>query len=501
MLVKLKQKLWLILTVVLLDQKPSGECDVDIDYDGKCSPSSRNCNIDIDVVTNPPPSGKKELKLKYLLETGISCNKVKSSFKAQCLLASNTQNTYESNVDITTTTGAGTTSDNQFNFQGSQQVRDTKRQDNFKANNGMTQDVRVNTQGANSVVDTDGPGDNFVLKYLQDIVHPDDTTNTNIAKQTVDLNATSGGKIITSDHRELGYSLKQRLIDIDDRDTNQASSPVTATNRANQVLGIDSDNGAEIQYDTHRLSLVSQTIDDCSFGQANCLNSAGNPALSPTTILTNGQVVQLTAHGAGTTIDVDNLRQLLNQNIDNFKNANDRDATNRADLQLFHAVAANGGDIDMALRGVTEQTQSISQSIRNSDEETENAANLQRIKVGIDFIPIEGLVKADLDQRLQQSISGANIGPSINSGTMTITLLAKEGPSELFVEGFDQYLTQTAACSNCQNNGQIHALFEVDDTATFTLQPGSIQGLTQTANVDDAFKSKSKCTNFSNNCT
>ena len=147
----------------------------------------------------------------------------------------------------------------------------------------MTQDVRVNPQGANSVVDTDGPGDNFVLKYMQDIVHPDDTTNTNIGKQTVDLNAASEGKIITSDHRELGYSLKQRLIDIDDRDTNQTSSPITATNIANQVLGIDSDNGAEIRYDTHRLSLVSQTIDDCSFGQANCLNSAGDPTLSPTT--------------------------------------------------------------------------------------------------------------------------------------------------------------------------------------------------------------------------
>jgi hypothetical protein len=467
----------------VLDQKPSGKCDVDIDYDGKCSPSSRNCNIDIDVVTNPPPSGKKELKLKYLLETGISCNKVKSSFKAHCLLASNTQNTYGSNVDITTT-GAGTTSDNQFNFQGSQQIRDTKRQDNFKANNGMTQDVKVNTQDANSVVDTDGPGDNFVLKYLQDIVHPDDTTNTNIAKQTVDLNATSAGQIITSDHRELGYSLKQRLIDIDDGDTDQTASPITATNRASQVLGIDAQNGAEIQYDTHRLSLVSQTINDCSFGQANCLNSAGDPTLPPTTILTNGQVVQLTAHGAGTTIDVDNLRQLLNQNIDNFENANDREATNRADNQLFHAVAANGGDIDMALSGGTEQTQSIRQSIRNSDESTVNAANQQLIQVGTDFIPIEGLVKADVDQRLQQSISGANIGPSINSGIMVMTLLAKTGPSELFVEGFDQYLTQTTSCSNCQNNAQIHALFEVSGDATFTLQPGSIQGITQTATVD-----------------
>ena len=55
------------------------------------------------------------------------------------------------------------------------------------------------------------------------------------------------------------------------------------------------DNGAKIQYDTHKLSLVSQTIDDCSFGQANCLNSAGDPAADTNT----GQIVQLTADGAG----------------------------------------------------------------------------------------------------------------------------------------------------------------------------------------------------------
>ena len=211
----------------------------------------------------------------------------------------------------------------------------------------MQQNIIVNTQGAKSVVDTDGPGDNFDLKYLQKIKEPDDTTNTNIAKQTIDSNAISGGKIITSEHKELGYSLKQKLIDIDDdHDTNQASSPVTATNIANQVLDIDSNNGAEIQYDTHKLSLVSQTIDDCSFGQANCLNSAGNPAADTNT----GQIVQLTADGAGdvasdgndriagTTIDVDNLRELLNQNIENFENADNRKATNRADLQLLHAV-------------------------------------------------------------------------------------------------------------------------------------------------------------------
>ena len=72
---------------------------------------------------------------------------------------------------------------------------------------------------------------------------------------------------------------------------------------------------------------------------------------------------------------------------------------------------------------------------------------------------------------------------------MTITLLAREGASKLFVEGFDQYLRQTASnCSNCQNNGQVHATFEVTDAATFTLEPGSIQGLTQTVNQNSSDK-------------
>ena len=130
----------------------------------------------------------------------------------------------------TINSGPDTTSDNQFNFKGSQQISDTARQDNFFATNDMEQNVIINTQGANSVVDTDGPGDNFDLKYLQKIKEPDDTTNTNITKQTIDFNAISGGKIITSEHAELGYSLKQRLIDIDDHDTNQPPSPLTATN-------------------------------------------------------------------------------------------------------------------------------------------------------------------------------------------------------------------------------------------------------------------------------
>ena len=66
----------------------------------------------------------------------------------------------------------------------------------------------------------------------------------------------------------------------------------------------------------------------------------------------------------------------------------------------------------MALSGVTEQTQSISQSITNSDENTNNLAD-QQISVGTNTIPVQGLAQVDVDQGLIQSITGANIGPAI----------------------------------------------------------------------------------------
>ena len=68
----------------------------------------------------------------------------KSSWaKANCL--TNSQNEYSS--DITGNTPAGGITDNDFNFEGSQQVRETSGQDNFKATNTMDQDVALNTAG------------------------------------------------------------------------------------------------------------------------------------------------------------------------------------------------------------------------------------------------------------------------------------------------------------------------------------------------------------------
>jgi hypothetical protein len=460
----------------VIDARSSGECDVTIDYDGNCSPSRANCDINININANPLPSGSNELKLDYILETGIDCINVPSSFRSQCLL--NTLNDYDSNVNVNR--GANTVSDNEFNFEGSQQVRETAGQNNFFATNRMVQDVTAITTGTTSTIDTDGDGNNVQLQYLQDIVAPDDTSNNNFGRQYVSLDATTGGDIITSDHEELGFLLQQRLINNDDYDTNQAASPITATNQAHQILGIDSDNNARITYDTNELSTISQTIENCSFsttGTTNCLNSAGNPSITP-----SGQYVQLRADGAGTEVNLDDLQQTITQTIEDFEDANGADATNRADKQFIEAVAANGGEIDMDISN-TIQTQSISQSITNSDEDTTNNAE-QTIGIGSTIAPVEGLAEVDIDQELTQAISGATSAPSSNTGTMFIQVFSRDGGSQVFVEGFDQYLTQTADCSGCVNVGIVSSTFDVADDATFTLEPGSVQGLTQTLTED-----------------
>ena len=67
-----------------------------------------------------------------------------------------------------------------------------------------------------------------------------------------------------------------------------------------------------------------------------------------------------------------------------------------------------------------------------------------------------------------------------------MTLLARDGASKLFVEGFDQYLKQTANCNNCQTSGQVYATFDVAGNSKLTLLPGSTQGLTQTATNNNA---------------
>ena len=162
----------------------NGDCDVDVDYDGSCdssSSSNNNCKVrtDVTLTPNPLPANNK-LSLDYLLETGIECGSVKSSWgKTNCL--ANSLNEYSS--DIRGNTPAGGITDNNFYFEGSQQVRETSGQDLFNAKNTMDQDVTLNTAGTGSTIKTD-----LQLKYLQDIVKPDDTTNTNNGRQFVSLN-------------------------------------------------------------------------------------------------------------------------------------------------------------------------------------------------------------------------------------------------------------------------------------------------------------------------
>ncbi len=394
----------------------------------------------------------------------------------------------------------------------------------------MNQDVTFNTAGTGSTIKTD-----LQLKYLQDIVKPDDTTNTNNGRQFVSLRSGTGGIIDTTSHDELGYSLQQTLNDIDDRDNTQ-STPISAKNLGYQILGIDSDNsGANINFDTNGLSTISQLIDGCKFSTTGttateCLNSAGTP--SETAF--KGQVTQLTANGAGdvandgndglagspgkpgTNINLDNQKQVIDQEIINFHDANGRDATNiidetaQAQGQYFEVRAAAGGDVNMALDDVDEQTQSIKQSITDSIGNARNEVKAQTIPITVPVTTqgsngqaiyigddpgtptresVQGYVEADVDQELEQSISGVtstNTQTSSNTGTMVMTLLARDGASKLFVEGFNQYLKQTADCNNCQTSGQVYATFDVAGASQLTLLPGSTQGLTQTATNNNA---------------
>ena len=154
----------------LINQDPDGECSVDIDYDGNCSPSTNDCNIAVNINRNPGggsvnfnPNPDNELKLHSLLVTGLECSSVKSSWgKAKCLTASN--NDYTSNT-IINTDGLAKLFDNEIHYEGSQQIRDTSGQDNFQAFNRMNQKVDLATRGAGATIDTDGDGNNLILKY------------------------------------------------------------------------------------------------------------------------------------------------------------------------------------------------------------------------------------------------------------------------------------------------------------------------------------------------
>ena len=286
------------------------------------------------------PSGDNELKLHSVLETGVECSDVKSSWgKANCIL--NSKNNYVSNT-IINTDGLAKLFDNEINYEGSQQVRDTSGQDNFKTTNTMNQKADLATRGAGATIDTDVSGKNVILQYKQDIVKPDDTQNTNLGSQAVNMFAQVKSTIDTSAHEELGFNLVQTLRNNDDDDGTHISSPITTKNEANQVINVDARGGATIKYDTLGLSTTTQDIYKCSFGGGSCTNTAGTTA-SPQ----SGMRTELTASGAGTLIDLDDLQQLLTQKIQYFNPANNKAASNTANTQVVSAVATQGGKIDL----------------------------------------------------------------------------------------------------------------------------------------------------------
>ena len=149
----------------------------------------------------------------------------------------------------------------------------------------------------------------------------------------------------------------------------------------------------------------------------------------------------------------------------------------------------------MALDDVDEQTQSIKQSITDSIGNARNEVKAQTIPITVPVTTqgsngqaiyigddpgtptresVQGYVEADVDEELEQSISGVtstNTQTSSNTGTMVMTLLARDGASKLFVEGFNQYLKQTADCNNCQTSGQVYATFDVAGASQLTLLP------------------------------
>ena len=145
-------------------QNANGDCNVDIDYDGSCDTSgssNNNCKVRTDVHPTPPtPNGlplpvNNKLSLDYILQIGTQCGSVKTSSswgKAKSVLA-DSLNDYSSDIRGNLQTGGIT--DNDFNFEGSQQVRETSGQDLFKAKNFMDQDVTLNTAGTGSTIKTD----------------------------------------------------------------------------------------------------------------------------------------------------------------------------------------------------------------------------------------------------------------------------------------------------------------------------------------------------------
>ncbi|HJT82969.1 MAG TPA: hypothetical protein VJ697_00680, partial [Nitrososphaeraceae archaeon] len=314
-------------------------------------------------------------------------------------------------------------------------------------------------------------------------------------------------------HDQYGYDLQQNIINTNG--PTGTTGQLNTLNQGKQILNAKVFNDADVGYDTYGLSTLSQKIQDIS-GIGTIQNLAGNnnnpgSPINPTSPVlatdTDGMRVNLEASGFGSNVDADNTLQNLDQQIVGFTGSTtSASATNTVNSMLFSALARQVQSNDIADITNTEnepQTQTVNQYIGNSggNVDLDNIATA-RINLGFEAfnanptagdIPIRGDLKyEDLSQTLNQAITNVNspttAKTAFNQGQTLITLLSSNGPSQFIVDGFNQYLDQTVdGCTNCGNIGTVQAIFSVNDAATFTLEEGSIQGLTQYVNQDNVF--------------
>ena len=353
--------------------------------------------------------------------------------------------------------------------------------------------------------------DGVQLKYNQLISSPDNSINKNNARQQFDVNAFSGGNIEFLND-EYGFDTKQSISNT--AGPTGTTNLLSTLNQGKQTLTANVFNDADVSYDTYGFSTSTQNIANIA-GKGTVQNLAGNPATPNSATATDGMRVNLEASGYGANVDADNTLQTLNQDIARFTGPTGSNAAtstptalNEINSMLFSALARQNTPNDLAEISNTEnepQTQTVSQAIYDSGGTVDlrNTADA-RINLGFEAFnanpttgddPVTGdLQYEDLSQTLDQLISGATAANTasdrqvFNVGTTLLTLLSHDGTSQFIVDGFNQYLHQTTdGCTNCGNQGNVQAIFSVDDAATFTLEEGSVQGLTQYVSQNGVF--------------
>jgi len=504
-------------------------CNINVYFGGDCASStyasSAKCNVNVDInrgtytsTGQVPfiPKGNNELKLNFFIDSAIYCSGTTGWSKSACL--ANAVNNYNSNPNIPAininTDGKHDLLDVEATYTSKQLIDGTSGNNYYSLGNDKQQQVNIFTRG-DSEIDMEGDGaDGLFLNDNQLIRNVDNAKANNQDRQQFDLSATDNGDIYMK-HNEYGFAASQSISNVQGPETSTNPSVLTTLNQAKQTLDADATRSGDIlEYDTEGLSTVTQTINNIN-GKGTVTNFAGNPATANTETSLDGMRVNLEADGYGANVAVDNLLQTASQSITGFNGATptgDTDipnAENRINQMYFSAVArdeSNRGydaaEIDFGSSATHDQkiVQTISNSGGNVNLQNIASAELQAGYDQLD-IAVQGSVDVDnVDQTIEQTIQNVN-NPitstntnagnnllSINQGTTSLLLLAQDGPSQFFMDGFNQYLKQTVdGCEFCGNIGQVSAVFQVEDASTFELEDGSFQGLTQLVNQDGKF--------------